>query len=401
MKQVKSKILLYFLLSLAFLRPCLDILSQFQFQLHNNLPYLNINIIIGSLVFIIGFIWLAKNIKSAFKTPLFKIIIFFLGLTFISIFYTFDKAVGFQEFIRLATIFLLYFLSFKLIDSKEDFYLLIKVILASYILPALFALAQLFLGLGLPDDFNGFLRIFGTFAHPNPFAFYTFYILSLLLILILTKDLVNPEFKQYLWLAALAVIILLLFSYCRSALFALFLFLFFLGIFKYRKLLLIGVIVFIAAYLFLPAFQQRFYELISLDPYGSVVWRFRLWKDMLPVALWHPLFGQGLDSFQSIVEFYRGYDFGSLEAHNDYLKILVENGIAGLLSYALIILGLLIYLWKIFIKAQARDKSLALGILIIVLSLYSVSFFDNILRATALQWNLWILLGGWLRINRK
>ncbi len=68
----------------------------------------------------------------------------------------------------------------------------------------------------------------------------------------------------------------------------------------------------------------------------------------MPISLWQPWFGYGIGTFNSLVEFYRGFEWGSLEAHNDYLKIFVENGIAGLVSYISLILGLLFYLFRIF-----------------------------------------------------
>jgi O-antigen ligase len=158
-------------------------------------------------------------------------------------------------------------------------------------------------------------------------------------------------------------------------------------------------VLFGSAYFLMPQFQQRFWELITLDPYGSVVWRFRLWKDMLPVALWQPFFGHGLGTFNELVDYLRGYRFGSLDAHNDYLKIFTELGAAGLGLYVLIISNLLKNLYMIFKKAASEYKTLALGILVIVLAIYGVSAFDNILVATALQWNMWILLGSWLKIG--
>ena len=402
MKQVKvkSKTFFYFLLALVLLRPSLDILSQWEFQLHSSLPYFNINLMLGGLVFLAALFYLMPKFKQVWSFPLFFPIKIFLGLAFVSIFYSIDKFGSSQEFVRLATIFLLYFLAYQLIEHKKDFFLLLKVILASYILPAFFALIQFVFGLGLADDFGGFQRIYGTFAHPNPFAFYTIFVLALVIALALSKKLLSQPNNLWLWAGAGLLAFLVLATYSRSALFALLLFLLFFGIFKYRKLLLAGLAIFAIGYLFFPAFQERLWELITLDPYGSVVWRFRLWKDVLPIALWQPLFGQGLGCFEKITEFYRGLKFGSLEAHNDYLKILVENGIIGLLAYLSIIIGLLISLWKRFRKAVPQYKSLALGIFVVVLSLYSVSMFDNVLRATALQWNLWILLGAWLKLKR-
>jgi len=48
-----NKNFFYFLLGLALIRPSLDILSQIEFQIYSNLPTINLNVIIGGLVFLI------------------------------------------------------------------------------------------------------------------------------------------------------------------------------------------------------------------------------------------------------------------------------------------------------------------------------------------------------------
>jgi len=139
--------------------------------------------------------------------------------------------------------------------------------------------------------------------------------------------------------------------------------------------------------------------MITLDPYGSIIWRFRLWRDIIPISLWQPWFGYGAGTFTKIVEFYRGFRWGSLDAHNDYLKIFMENGLAGLVAYGWLILGLFSYLFKIFKKSIDQDKVLTLGILAISLSLFMIASVDNVLRGTALQWNFWILIAGWFKLK--
>jgi len=403
MKKVNNKIrrkTFYFLLSLVLLRPSLDIFSKVEFQIYPSLPVFNINIIIGGLVFFICLLFFIKNLKNIYSTPLFYPISLFLILSFASIFYSIDPSNSIREFIRIITIFLLYFMSYQLIKNKKDFWLLIKIILMSYILPGIFALIQLVFGLGLSDDFGGFKRIYGTFAHPNPFAFYTFFILGLALALTLSK--IRFEISRsfiYSW-SLIAVLTFILFATrTRSAIACFFIFILIFGIFKYRQILLAGVLLFFFAYFFSEIFQQRLWELVALDPYSSVIWRFRLWRDIFPISMWQPWLGYGTGTFTNLIEFYRGFRFGSLEAHNDYLKIFVENGILGLITYFWLIISLLFYLFKIFIKTIDQDKILTLGVLVICISLFAASFFDNIFRETALQWNLWILLAGWLKIK--
>ena len=402
MKKVNDKInknLFYFLLVLAFLRPSLDILSQYEFKIHFQLPAFNINAVLGGLVFLFISFFLIKNFKLIYKTPLFYSISIFLSLSFLSIFYSSDYLLSLKEFIRLSSIFWLYFLTYQLIRNKKDWSLLLKTILLSYCLPAIFAFFQFLFHKGLSDDFGGFDRIYGTFAHPNPFAFYTFFILGLLLSLELSKYYSKSNIFRFNWVFIVFLTITLFFTYTRSAIVCLLIFILFFGIFKYRKLLFFSGLALAFAYLLSNIFQERIWELISLDPYGSIVWRFRLWKDMLVISLWQPWFGYGIGTFTQLVEYYRGFSWGSLEAHNDYLKIFVENGILGLISYFSIIVSLFWYLVKIFRKTINKDRVITLGLISIFFSLFLASFFDNILRETALQWNLWIILAAWLKIK--
>ena len=397
-----NKNFFYFLLGLALIRPSLDILSQIEFQIYSNLPTINLNVIIGGLVFLILIFFFFINVKKIYSTPLFYPIFIFIGLCFLSIFYSIDTFTSIREFIRIVTIFLLYFLAYKLIEDKKDFYLLLKIILISYIIPAIVGLIQFFNNSGMTDDFGGFQRIYGTFAHPNLFAFYTFFILGLLISLLLTSQKTSSLiFNKKIIIIAIGLSVFLLFAtYTRSALACLSFFVLIFGILKYRRMLLVGALLFLAAYFLSDVFRERLWELISLDPYGSIVWRFKLWKDILPLSLWQPWFGYGLGTFEKLTEFYRGFKLGSLNAHNDYLKIFVENGIIGLISYFWIIIGLLLYLLKIFKRIINQEKFFGMGILVIFLSLMIAASFDNILQTTALQWNLWIIFGGWFKINK-
>ncbi len=392
----------YFLLALLLLRPSLDILSQKEIRIHPDLPDVNVNLIIGGVIFLITLLFLIKNIKLVWQIPLFWPIFLFLALSFVSIFYSLDIFTSFKEFIRIATIFFLYFSAYQLIKNEKDWHLLLGAILISFLLPAAFALFQLVFSMGLPDDFGGFDRIYGTFAHPNPFSFYTLFILGLLLCLVMAEKEKNGSWSIkniYIYLSFF-VFFLLFSTYTRSALAGLGIFLLIFGLFKYRKVLLAGLLVFSAAYLFSNVFRERLWELVAMDPYGSIVWRFRLWRDMLPVFFWQPFLGYGIGVFSHIVEFYRGFSWGSLEAHNDYFKILVENGIVGLLSYLWLVISAIYYLLKGVIKNVNYRKIFSLGLFAIATSLFLAGFFDNVLRTTALQWNFWILLAGWFKILR-
>ena len=252
-------------------------------------------------------------------------------------------------------------------------------------------------------DLKFYLKKSGKEIRKSPRKQFTFFILGLTLSILLNSLNNKPLiFNKKILIIFIGIsTFLLFFTYTRSALACLVFFILIFGFLKYRKMLLIGALLFLTTYFLSDIFRERIWDLISLDPYGSIVWRFRLWMDVLPLSLWQPWLGYGLGAFEKLIEFYRGFSLGSLEAHNDYLKIFVENGILGLTTYFWLIIALLFKLFKILRKNINQEKIFSLGILVICISLFMASFFDNILRTTALQWNLWILLGSWFKINRN
>jgi len=340
--------------------------------------------------------------------PLFFPILIFSAINLASIFYSADKIISLREFVRIISIFVVYCLSYYLIRTWKAFRILIAAILLSSIIPVIFGVGQYFLKKGMSSDISGFSnRIYGTFAHPNSFAAYLLIILSVALFCFLYN-------RRILFLGAVSFLLFLLgLTYSRSAWLGVILIFLTIGLFKYRKLLVVSAMVILLIYLVVPTVALRVQELFELDPYGSVIWRIKLWKDMIEVFKFRPLTGFGAGTFNVLAESVRGLKFGSLDAHNDYLKILVETGILGLVSYLSLILALLARLKKrlqrtsgdffVLLKNSYRAKSLiknnlfALILLALAVSIYTMSFGDNVLKFTAVQWIFWALIGGFLR----
>jgi O-antigen ligase len=139
---------------------------------------------------------------------------------------------------------------------------------------------------------------------------------------------------------------------------------------------------------------RRIIESFSFEPYTSGLWRIELWQDMSNVFWKRPWFGHGLGSFEEEALKQRGFYAGSLEAHNDYLRIAVELGIIGLASYILLILVVLKNIIKIYRKTDDKNlKIFYLSFLCLFVSLFLVSFVENILRNTIVQWCLWTWAG--------
>jgi len=127
------------------------------------------------------------------------------------------------------------------------------------------------------------------------------------------------------------------------------------------------------------------------EPVGSLNTlneRFFLWEKSLAMAKGNPLLGVGLGQWRLTfpaygkIQQFRESDEGPAEIffqrpHNDYLWILTETGIIGLLSY-LAILGIAIfYALKIFLKSDDADnRMLAILMLFGLIGYMVIAFFS-------------------------
>lgn len=241
---------------------------------------------------------------------------------------------------------------------------------------------------------SGYNAIEGIFAHPNPFAFY-------LCLVLLVSLVAFFEMRRPLWRVPLAGLILatgvcLLNTYTRSAWLAFAFGLLLLGIWRYRILILAGVVLLpLAGYAAPSAVKEvskRFGDLTSKSEAherNSWDWRREQWGRMWHFGTEKPLTGQGFGSYQrmTIEEFgYQDTRFSTfpnrthvgrgLTAHNDYVKTFVELGYPGLLLWIAVILGLIGSM-----VAAARAPGLgpwASGVAVVAVVAAGISYADNV-----------------------
>jgi len=102
-----------------------------------------------------------------------------------------------------------------------------------------------------------------------------------------------------------------------------------------------------------PGYRNRIYEAREVlhgridDDFGS--YRIYIWRNALEALPEQPLFGTGQDTFLYALDW--GFQEEALElhsvvydkAHNDFLQILLCNGIFGLIAYLALLAGIIIY----------------------------------------------------------
>ncbi len=386
---------------LILLRPTLDIFTNKPIVSSGQYS-LNIASLLAIIVVSFSLLLIIKNFKKLKTIPLKLPIFLFIVLTLSSIFYSISISLSLAEWIRLLSIFFLYVLSFILIKNQVDLKKLIYIIIISVLIPGIMAFYQFFTQTGMTiidEDISN--RIFGTFAHPNLLAYYLTLPIILIIFLILNKEKYQSK-NIIFYLFFIFSFVLLLLTYTRGAWIVFLMVVFILGIVKYKKFLAGAILSLFLLYLLIPPLNTRVNNLFEYNPYSSISWRINLLKDSLKYSKEKITTGYGLGTASKVILDKRGEKFGSPDPHNDYLKILLENGILGIMAYLFLIISLFITLIKGYFQSKEFfTKNLFLLFIGISLGLYLMSFADNILRNTALQWSFWILLGALFAIYQK
>ena len=407
-------------------RPMLDIISDYAIFSIQNISF-NLASILGIGIFIWGVIIILKNKIKLQRIPLFWPWLAFFTFAIISSFFAESKSLALAEIIKLANVFIIYILVYDWIKSKADLSKFIRLIPLTIIVPSIFAIYQLIFEMGL--NFGGLSnRLYGTFGHPNGFAFYLVIVISLLLIYWLAdpyfknkKTLITKQITDRHWPVLPLIIflfILLLFTYTRGAWVGMIIFLAVLGIFQYRKLLFIGTVIVIGIAIIFPLLNN-----FTIDHYDhdlqtvplvsrlteknedadSWDWRVEMYQEMAPLALESPIFGSGLGSFEIVRSRTTANPYEALEAHNDYLRLAIETGIVGLILYIILIIFISIRTLQLlfYVKKNQPDYYLyAVGLIGLVAAIYSMSFADNLLSGTPVQWIFWASIAAILSIRK-
>jgi O-antigen ligase len=312
-----------------------------------------------------------------------------------------DLSTEASTWLLLALALVLFLLASQFVRSVQRLQLLVGVFLAGSMWPILVGIQQKFTPSYKPaqadaavlNPRSGYHAVQSVFQHPNPFGFY--------LVLVLVVALVALFEVRNGWLRAGAVIVLatggfcLLSTYTRSAWVGFAVAVLLLGIWRYRLLIVLGIVLLPFAGWAAPGavrqVSKRFGDLTSkseANVNNSWTWRKEEWGKMWHWGSEQPLAGQGWNGFQrlTLVQFglqdpkfktyTSGHDALGFTAHNDFVKTFVELGFPGLLLWIAVLLGLVSAM-----VAAARAPGLgpwaaAVGCVLVVT--IAMSYSDNI-----------------------
>ncbi len=308
----------------------------------------------------------------------------FLLICGLSIFASQDFLESVSDWLRFVSIFFIYIVTRLIAVSEKKIRLVLNVILLSVLIPVFLGYYQFLTGSGYETQSEAG-RIIGTFAHPNDFSSYL-----LVVLVFCTAQLCEKESlisKRLLAPLVLLMLFAFVLTFSRGSWVVFVFSMVVMGILRYRRILVFLPVFLIAALFLIPGVQDRIYEV--LDPSHARAtsgweWRLNAWAQVGTLLSEKPIFGHGL----SMVFIKMGY-----LTHNDYLRLLVEVGIVGLLAYLWMAVQFLSQTWRDYKRTQSNiAKSFHVGLLALTLGFLLRQAADNTLRNTAAMMFFWIFL---------
>jgi O-antigen ligase len=307
-----------------------------------------------------------------------------------------DLVGGIKEWARLASGLAIYLMVSEVVRDEKEVRQFTLVILASSLIPVALGWVQWLTGSGY--FFPGFVgtefafRPLGTFGHPSALGSYLVILVALLITLYFAWSGASRA-VLLAWAGAAAGCLVL--TMARAQWLGLLVAVLVVGVVKRRRLAF-GVLL-LAAVLVLavPLLQER------LGASESVTWRIELWRAASTLA-WPPtLLGRGLGSFPKVIN--QILVTVETHPHNDYLKVAVEVGLFGMVTYGAWLLAALRHAWRAYRRADDPGISWrALGLLAVIVAGLVMGVVVHYLGITAVQWYLWALValvpagGRWL-----
>lgn len=307
---------------------------------------------------------------------------------------------SFKEWLPLVAVVIVYALSAHFFRTPERVQRVIDIIALSFILPAAYGFWQL----AGHNQFilQGYLsRIIGTFIHPNPFSFYLVIIITLFTCQVLT----TTGGRRLVSLVIVgAASVLLVGTLTRIAWGGAVIALLTIGIYRNRALLILVPLAVALVALVSPSSVARVGNPLGDTQQSGVEDRFDLWgstyqfwvqatktDDSSVATMMNRFGGLGPGAIDTVTTRYAGYSYS---AHNDYIRVLNEYGIFGLLLYVLLIIVMLIFGSRT-IRAAVRTPmaSVPLTFFAVTLAFAAMSITDNVFGATQNQVYYWALAG--------
>jgi O-antigen ligase len=334
-----------------------------------------------------------QGVQGRARTLLERAWIPFLAVAFIAVFYSPVPVDALRKFLTYVSFMAMFVLPLALVKNQATAIHFAKLVLLSSVLPAFYGLVQL--GTGM-DWYQG-ARIASTFTHPNIFAFYLLTTVALVFALLASDQVaLTPGQRRLLSIYLVPLLVLLVATKTRSAWAGAVLIFLAYGFVRDKRILVLSLALPFAA-LLVPAIRDRITALGSGNDYVGWVqtvnpyaWRQILWQRAWPEILEQPFFGHGLYSFPFYSpKFFPLESVRGVDAHNIYIQLMFETGMAGLLAYLWIFWRQALFL----LRYWTFDRRGLIMVCAMIFVYLMVGYSDNLLEYVSYGWCFWFALG--------
>ena len=352
----------------------------------------------------------ARRTLGVSRPPLALPLAIFLGILCLSALGTTSLQYSLKEIVKWVEVLAVYLFVANEVDAQWS-KALVFVILSTGALAALQGMYQFLLQAGPVGFvlFGRFLRAYGTFEQPNPYAGYLGLTLPLaagLVVAAMVSVGRRVRGRWLIWAAGTGTLMLIavVMSWSRGAwlgVAAAAIAMFAAVVARSGRVVLLGVLfTFIVVYALLvggvslapSAVVQRFADFLPYlgvtdvigvevtDANFAVLERMAHWQSALEMWKDHPWLGVGIGNYESVYAQYAlplwALPLG--HAHNYYLNIAAEAGFLGLATYLLLWGAALLVSWRATRRATGWHWGVALGVFGILVHLSVHNIFDNL-----------------------
>jgi len=319
----------YAFITLLFLRPLLDPLSEYKIAANVNLLAIFSLLFIGLLIVI-----LINDQTKSWKPCISGYFYPYLLVSVFSCANLENYFGGLIFFTKLCSLLSIYLLAYHLVNNKHDGYIIFLTVALSSIIPIGYGLLQYAIGGGVRQSkMDETLRINSTFVLSNPYGFFLCVVILVFIYLLFSKKRAKL-FKLYSYGMIFLAFVSLVLTYTRTAWFSLVVGLIIYAVKEKRLrifLLLLGIL---GAAILHQEIIERISDLFAPRRYGTNSWEFRIniTRQLLENAFpKHYILGFGIGSSEEVAAKYTQY---SLPPHNDIIRALIETGVIGLIFYS-------------------------------------------------------------------
>lgn len=337
-----------------------------------------------SIAFLAGAAWHLLDEARAgariWRLPTVLPVLLFLGVASFSLTYSPDWTLGLRDILKFLAAYCAYIIVVVGRPEPRRLRTLLGAMVAGSVIPISYGLYQAVSFTGQVNEFYGWTRVRSVFDSPNTYGFYLVTIVAGAWAL---RQQVTGRARALATMVGLAAFSSVLLTLSRNSMAALGILVLALG-WRHRPVLFAAALATLGVITAAPQVLARAFEFVSpqSDSHvgNSLLGRLDIWRR--GIALWRtqPLIGRGWGATSALV---------TQNAHNDYLRSLVESGIVGFGCFMAMISSLLRLGRR---AARGRDDG-PRALLGLTVGYALVSLASNNLGKGAFQIHFWLLAG--------